>query len=42
MTSTQDPIRRRKPSKKNRNQQDPAQQDTVPREPRNKQEKKIN
>ena len=40
MTSTQDPIRRRKPSKKNRNQQDPAQQDTVPREPRNKQEKK--
>ena len=40
MTSPKESVRRRKPSKKNRNQQETVPQETVPREPQNKKEKK--
>lgn len=39
MTSPKESVRRRKPSKKNRNQQETIPQETVHREPRSKKEK---
>ena len=39
MSSSKESTRRRKPSKKNRNQQETVSQETIPREPRSKKEK---